>query len=45
MLYPEIYKSLERVHSSLEDDIPWGAFADVQLSDEQTQSIKMNACT
>ncbi len=45
MLYPEIYKSLERVRWSLETDIPWDRFERDKLSDEQAQTIKMNAIT
>jgi hypothetical protein len=45
MLYPEIYKSLERVRWSLEKDIPWQAFEADKLSDEQAQTIRMNAIT
>jgi len=45
MLYPEIYKSLERVRWSLEKDIPWDRFEGDKLSDEQAQTIRMNAIT
>jgi hypothetical protein len=45
MLYPEIYKSLERVRWSMDQDIPWAAFETDKLSDEQAQTIKMNAIT
>ncbi len=45
MLYPEVFKSLERVRWSMEDDVPWGAFAPARLSEEQAQTIKMNAIT
>ncbi|HEU4646411.1 MAG TPA: ferritin-like domain-containing protein [Burkholderiales bacterium] len=45
MLYPEIFKSLERVRWSLERDVPWDAFDASRLSDEQALTIKMNAIT
>jgi hypothetical protein len=45
MLYPEIFKSLERVRWSLEQDVPWGTFDPARLSDEQARTIKMNAIT
>jgi hypothetical protein len=45
MLYPEIFKSLERVRWSLEKDVPWHAFDASLLSDEQAHTIKMNAIT
>jgi hypothetical protein len=45
MLYPEIYKSLERVRWSMERDIPWAQFEPVRLTDEQALTIKMNAIT
>jgi hypothetical protein len=44
MLYPELFKTLERVRWSL-DDIPWDRFDPALLSDEQAQTIKMNAIT
>ena len=45
MLYPEIFKSLERVRWSLERDVPWDAFDRGRLSDEQARTIKMNEIT
>lgn len=45
MLYPTIFKSLERVRWSLETDIPWDSFDARRLSDEQALTIKMNAIT
>jgi hypothetical protein len=35
MLYPQIFKSLERARWSLADDVPWDAFDPARLSDEQ----------
>ncbi len=45
MLYPEIFKSLERLRWSLERDVPWARFDGARLSDEQARTIKMNAIT
>jgi hypothetical protein len=45
MIYPQAFKSLERVRWCLETDVPWSAFDADKLSDEQAQTIKMNAIT
>jgi hypothetical protein len=45
MLYPELFKSFERVRWSLDDDIAWDAFDPSRLSEEQAQTIRMNAIT
>src|SRR3982074_946786 len=45
MLYPEIFKSLESVRWNMETDVPWGTFDAVRLSEEQAQTIRMNAIT
>jgi hypothetical protein len=45
MLYPELYKSLEAVRWDMDKDIDWAAFDAASLSDEQAQTIKMNAIT
>ncbi|HLW74094.1 MAG TPA: diiron oxygenase [Gammaproteobacteria bacterium] len=45
MLYPELFKSLEKLRWNMETDVPWGRFDPAQLSDEQAQTIKMNAIT
>jgi hypothetical protein len=45
MLYPEIFKSLERVRWNMADDVPWDEFDSSLLSDEQAQTIRMNAIT
>jgi hypothetical protein len=45
MLYPELFKSFERVRWDLEKDIDWDAFDANQLTEEQAQTIKMNAIT
>jgi hypothetical protein len=45
MLYPEIFKSLERIRWNSADDIPWDSFNPALLTDEQALTIKMNAIT
>jgi hypothetical protein len=45
MLYPELYKSLEAVRWNMARDVPWADFDGNLLSDEQAQTIKMNAIT
>jgi len=45
MLYPELFKSLEQVRWNMETDIPWDQFDGSKLSDEQAQTIRMNAIT
>ena len=45
MLYPELFRSLESVRWSMERDIPWDRFQTSLLSDEQAETIKMNAIT
>ena len=45
MLYPELFKQLEAVRWNMDTDIPWAAFEAHKLSDEQAQTIKMNAIT
>ena len=45
MLYPELFKQLEAVRWSMDTDIPWDRFDASLLSDEQAQTIKMNAIT
>jgi hypothetical protein len=45
MLYPELFKSLEQVRWNMETDIPWDKFDGSKLSDEQAQTIRMNAIT
>ena len=45
MLYPELFKSFEAVRWSMENDVPWAQFDAAQLTDEQAQTIKMNAIT
>jgi hypothetical protein len=45
MLYPELFKSLEKSRWNMADDIAWDAFDPALLSDEQAQTVKMNAMT
>ncbi len=45
MLYPELFRSLEQVRWNMETDIPWAEFDGSKLTDEQAQTIKMNAIT
>lgn len=45
MLYPELYKSLEEVRWNMQTDILWDQFDAAKLTDEQAQTIKMNAIT
>ena len=45
MLYPKIFRQLEKVRWNMADDIPWDTFDPALLTDEQAQTIKMNAIT
>jgi hypothetical protein len=45
MLYPELFKSLETVRWSMDRDVPWDKFDSALLSDEQAQTVRMNAIT
>ena len=45
MLYPDLFKTLEKARWSLADDVPWSDFHGDLLSDEQALTIKMNAIT
>lgn len=45
MLYPELFASLEKARWNMQDDIPWDDFDMAKLSDEQAQTIKLNAIT
>jgi hypothetical protein len=45
MLYPELFASLEAARWSLADDVPWDRFDPSRLSDEQAQTVRMNAIT
>src|SRR5207244_2697256 len=45
MLYPELFKQLEAVRWNMEHDIPWDRFDASLLTEEQAQTIRMNAIT
>lgn len=45
MLYPELFKSLEKSRWNMQTDIPWDDFDPALLTDEQAMTIKMNAIT
>ncbi|RZU00644.1 ferritin-like domain-containing protein [Rivibacter subsaxonicus] len=45
MLYPELFKQLESVRWNMDKDIPWDKFDAAKLTDEQAQTVKMNAIT
>ena len=45
MLYPDLFKQLEAVRWNMDTDIPWDQFDASLLTDEQAQTIKMNAIT
>ena len=45
MIYPELFRDLEKARWNLADDIPWDEFDGSKLTDEQAVTIKMNAIT
>ena len=45
MLYPELFKQLEAVRWNMDTDIAWHRFDAQRLTDDQAQTIKMNAIT
>ncbi len=45
MIYGELFQDLERVRWSMQDDVPWKDFDGAKLSDEQANTIRMNAIT
>ena len=45
MLYPELFKQLEAVRWDMDKDIPWDHFDPARLTEEQAQTVKMNAIT
>jgi hypothetical protein len=45
MLYPELFKQLEAVRWDINSGVPWERFNGSLLSDEQAQTVKMNAIT
>jgi hypothetical protein len=45
MLYPHLFKSLEKLRWNMDKDVHWHDFRPELLSDEQAHTIKMNAIT
>ncbi len=45
MLYPQLYKTLESARWCMQNDIPWHIFDPAKLSEEQAETIKLNAIT
>jgi hypothetical protein len=45
MLYPDLFRDLEKARWNMASDIPWDSFDGARLSDEQAKTIKMNAIT
>jgi hypothetical protein len=45
LLFPELFKTLERARWSLADDVPWDRFDPAALTDEQARTVRMNAVT
>lgn len=45
MLYPELYAQLEKARWNMATDIPWEEFDADKLTDEQAQTVRMNAIT
>lgn len=45
MLYPELFRSLEAARWNMATDVSWDSFEPDKLSDEQAETVKMNAIT
>ena len=45
MLYPDLFRDLEKSRWNMAIDIPWDSFDPAKLTDEQAMTIKMNAIT
>ena len=45
MLYPELFKLLEKARWNMADDVAWDGFKSDLLSEEQAITVKMNAMT
>lgn len=45
MLYPDLFRDLEKARWNMAKDIPWDAFDPALLSEDQAMTIKMNAIT
>ncbi len=45
MLYPELFRQFESVRWTLESDVPWHEHDAAKLTEDQAQTVKMNAIT
>ena len=45
MLYPELFRQFESVRWTLESDVPWHEHDPLKLTEDQAQTVKMNAIT
>ena len=45
MLYPELFRQFESVRWTLESDVPWHEHDPGKLTEDQAQTVKMNAIT
>jgi len=45
MLYPDLFRDLEKSRWNMASDIPWSEYDAAKLTDEQAITIKMNAIT
>ncbi|MBL8510820.1 MAG: ferritin-like domain-containing protein [Betaproteobacteria bacterium] len=45
MLYPDLFRDLEKARWNMAKDIPWDDFDPAMLSEDQAMTIKMNAIT
>jgi len=45
MIYPDLFRDLEKSRWNMASDIPWESFDSSRLTDEQAITIKMNAIT
>jgi hypothetical protein len=45
MLYPDLFKMLEKHRWNLQEDVPWDTFDRAKITPEQLQTIRMNAIT
>ena len=45
MIYPELFRDLEKSRWNMEQDIAWDSFDAAKITDEQALTVKMNAIT
>ena len=45
LLFPELFRTLERARWNMADDVAWDRFDPAALTDEQARTIKLNAIT